>query len=87
MLFLIAELAASNKFLRDLLVDKGVLGAEEDILLSEKIIDKDNLRQFYMNTERAFYEKYQKVRYAMENPDHVQRVVEEWEQNEQNPSD
>lgn len=87
MLFLIAELAASNKFLRELLIDKGVIGLEEDMVLSEKILDKDNLRQFYMHTERAFYEKYQKVRYAMENPDQVQRIVEEWEENEQNPSD
>ena len=75
--FLIAELAAANRLLRDLLLEKGVLSPEEDTKLAEAIVNQENLRQVYENTEKAFFSKYQRVRFAMENPEEVEKQVQE----------
>jgi len=73
--FLLAELAAANRLLRDLLIEKGILTTEEDNKLADSIVHKDTLQQAYENTERAFYDKYQKIRFAMENPQQVEEQI------------
>lgn len=75
--FLIAELAAANRLLRNILVDKGIMTAEEDDALGDANVAPETLRVMYENTERAFYDKYQRVRFAMDNPEEVNQVMSE----------
>ena len=74
--FLIAELAAANRLLRNLLVEKGIFTLEEDNNLAETISSQETLKIMYDNTEKAFYDKYQRVRYAMENPQEVAEMMD-----------
>ena len=85
--FLIAELATANRLLRTLLINKEVITQEDDEIMSQTMGNKNILRQMYDNTERAFYDKYQRVRFAMENPAEVTRLVEEQEKGEEQPKE
>lgn len=78
--FLMAELAAANRLLRNLLIEKGIFTSEEDTALGEDVQSKETLKFMYDNIEKAFYDKYQRVRYAMENPQVVEEMVKEREE-------
>ncbi len=84
--FLIAELAAANRLLRNLLVEKGIFNLEDDNDLATTISSKETLRIMYDNTEKAFYDKYQRVRYAMENPQEIAELMGAAEEGENDGS-
>jgi len=82
--FLIAELATANRLLRNLLIEKGIFTQKEDNKLADDIISKDILRAMYDNTEKAFYDKYQRVRFVMDNPQEVEEHMARMEQEGEN---
>jgi hypothetical protein len=75
--FLMAELASGVLMLRRALITKGIITEEEDEEMARGISDQDNLNLMYRNTELAFMEKYQRIRFAHEHPEEVARQMNE----------
>jgi hypothetical protein len=82
-LFLIAELATGLRLLRDKLIQKELLTVEEDQQLSQETINPETLREAYRNTELAFHDKYQRIRFSMENPGAVEEELQKGKTNEE----
>jgi len=81
--FLLAELASGVMMIRKTLIAKGIITEEEDDEIGRSIGDQDNLNLMYKNTELAFMEKYQRIRFAHEHPEEVARQMKERMDNEQ----
>jgi hypothetical protein len=76
MLFLLAETAAGFHVLVDRLTEKGVLDVEDSKAMDEALTHVDYMQSNYMHIQKAFQEKYTRVRYAALNPDEVTEYVE-----------
>lgn len=69
--FLIAELASGLVALRQILAQKGVLTEADLQELASVANSPEVLQTLYRNTEMAFAEKFQRIRFAIENPEAV----------------
>jgi len=81
--FLMAELASGIIMLRRTLIAKRIITEEEDLEIAKGISDQENLNLMYRNTELAFMEKYQRIRFAHEHPEEVARQMTERKNNEE----
>lgn len=81
--FLLAELASGIMMIRRTLIAKGVITEEEDEEIARSISSSDNLNLMYRNTELAFMEKYQRIRFAHEHPEDVSKEMKERIKNEE----
>jgi hypothetical protein len=81
--FLLAELASGVMMIRKTLIAKGTITEAEDDEIARSIGDQDNLNLMYRNTELAFMEKYQRIRFAHEHPEEVAHQMNERTNNEQ----
>lgn len=80
--FLLAELASGVMMIRRTLIAKGIVTEEEDAEIARSISSTDNLNLMYRNTELAFMEKYQRIRFAHEHPEAVAKEMKERMKNE-----
>lgn len=80
--FLLAELASGVMMIRRTLIAKGIITEEEDEEIARGIGDQENLNLMYRNTELAFMEKYQRIRFAHEHPEAVAKEMKERIKNE-----
>lgn len=80
--FLLAELASGVVMIRRTLIAKGIITEEEDEEIARSISSTDNLNLMYRNTELAFMEKYQRIRFAHEHPEAVAKEMKERMKNE-----
>lgn len=80
--FLLAELASGVMMIRKTLLAKGIITEEEDEEIARSVGDQENLNLMYRNTELAFMEKYQRIRFAHEHPEEVAHQMKERMKNE-----
>lgn len=76
-LFLLSETAAGFHILVDKLTAKGVLVEEDSKEMDEALLNIDYMQRNYVHIQRAFQEKYNRVRYAAQNPEEVTKFVKE----------
>jgi hypothetical protein len=76
LLFLLSEMSGGIFLLRQLLTNKGVISKEDHDEVNKASLDPAFLQNMYANTEEVFRERYDKTRFALENPDKVEEMVE-----------
>jgi vacuolar-type H+-ATPase subunit I/STV1 len=62
-----------------LLHHRGALQQEDEKVLNELSTKAEALKAAYQHTESAFREKFERVRFAMDNPNQVNQQVEQQE--------
>ncbi len=77
LILLVAEMALAFRGLRDRLQAKEVLTPEDQQMIDEVIGNEEPLRQAYNHIEKAFRAKFDRCLFAMENPEEVERLVNE----------
>ncbi len=75
LLVLISEIASGFHVLVDRLSQKDVIDDEDAKAMDKLLLDEEIMRGNYMQIQRAFQEKYNRVRYAAENPEKVTEYV------------
>jgi hypothetical protein len=85
LVFMIAEVCLAVRALRDRLQDRGVLEPEDEKLINEAASAMEAMQASYAHVEKGFREKFNRIRYAMENPQEVERVVRENMAKQNNP--
>ena len=56
---------------------KGVLAEEDSKEMDEALLNIDYMQRNYAHIQRAFQEKYNRVRYAAQNPEEVTKFVKQ----------
>lgn len=77
LILLVAEMALAFRGLRDRLQAREVLTPEDQQMIDAVIGDEEPLRQAYNHIEKAFRAKFDRCLFAMENPEEVERLVNE----------
>jgi hypothetical protein len=76
LLFLISETTAGFHILMDKMVEKGVMDEDDAKSMDEALLNIEYMKSNYMHIQKAFLEKYNRVRFAAENPGEVTEYVE-----------
>jgi len=75
-IFLISETAAGFHILMDKLVQKELVTEEDAKEMDAALLNIDYMQANFQHIQRAFEEKYNRVRFAAENPEQVVDYVE-----------
>ncbi len=76
LLFLISETAASFHILMDKMVEKGMMNEDDAKSMDAALLNMEYMKANYLHIQKAFQEKYNRVRFAAENPEEVTEYVE-----------
>ncbi len=76
-LFLLSETAAGFHILVDKLTAKGVLVEEDSKEMDQALLNIEYMQSNYAHIQRAFQEKYNRVRYAAQHPEEVTKFVKQ----------
>lgn len=86
MMFLLSEVTAGFQILVDKLSAKGVLDKQDAKDMDAALLNSEAMQRGYMHMQKAFQEKYNRIRYAAENPEKVTEFVNQKKAGE-NPID
>lgn len=75
MMFLLSEVTAGFQILVEKLSAKGALTEQDQKDMDKSLMDTEVMQRGYMQMQKAFQEKYNRIRFAADNPEKVTEYV------------